>query len=100
MEISRWAELLHLNKLITKILFLLQYLRIGLQDSILKASQTLPVNLIRKYERPRSSTLILQKLSKNGDASQFLAHWILSNNSAEEWCVKFCLKIWINVEPE
>lgn len=37
MEISWWAELLHLNELITKILFLPQYLRIGLQDSILKA---------------------------------------------------------------
>lgn len=58
------------------------------------------MNLIRKYERPRSSTLILQKLTERGDVSQSLAHWILSNNSAEEWCVEFCLKIRINTEPE
>lgn len=58
------------------------------------------MNLIRKYERPRSSALILQKLPKKGDVSQSLAHGVLSNNSAEEWCVKFCLKTGINTEPE
>lgn len=58
------------------------------------------MNLIRKYERLRSSTLILQELPKEGDISQSLAHWILSNNSAEEQCVKLCLKIQINMESE
>lgn len=58
------------------------------------------MNLIRKYESPRSSALILQKLTQKGDVLQSLAHWILSNNSAEEGCVKSCLKLWINMEPE